>query len=47
VQIEYELSTSDKPNTVPRQLIQFPDKMKGFGSAFDKATDNTYLHVIA
>jgi hypothetical protein len=21
--------------------------MKGFGSAFDKATDNTYLHVVA
>jgi uncharacterized ferritin-like protein (DUF455 family) len=43
VTVEYELTTEEKPSDKNRPLLQHPNTIK----SIDKATDNTYLHVIA
>lgn len=46
VSVDYELSTDKEPSDNAKQ-IAFPAQMKGFSSGLEKATDNTYLHVVA
>lgn len=47
ISVEYELSAEPTPSKQIAKYVQYPEKIRGFSSSMDKATDNTYLHVVA